>query len=72
MLNPDVEGNRARTWEAFSNHEAGKGNSVVSIESWHDSIHLLVGTGNRASGHMAKSQVAGVRFSSAFLLRACC
>ena len=39
---------------------------MVSIEAWHDHVHDLVGAGSvkGASGHMAHSEVAGVRFSS--------
>lgn len=33
----------------------------ISLESWHDDIHLLVGTGNGSKGHMASSGVAAVR-----------
>ncbi len=66
----DEKRNRTRTWETFSNHEASHWNSVVSIEAWHDHVHMLVGTGAGASGHMANSEVAGVRCSSAFILRA--
>ena len=73
MLNPDIEGsddtqgkeddaarNQARTWESFSNHAAGKSNSVISLESWHDGIHDLV------NGQMGNSAVAGVCCSTPF------
>ena len=61
----DEKRNRIRTWETFSNHRASNWNSVVSIEAWHDDIHMLVGTGDGATGHMGNSAVAGVRFPSA-------
>ena len=50
----DAARNQARTWETFSNHAAGKGNSVISIESWHDDIHDLI------RGQMGDPAVAGV------------
>lgn len=33
----------------------------ISLESWHDDIHMLVGTGSKFYGHMAWPEVAGVR-----------
>ena len=60
----DEERNRTRTWEAFSNHEASQRKSVISIEAWHNGIHMLIGTGHGgAIGHMAKAEVAAVSFS---------
>jgi len=32
----------------------------VSLESWHDLIHVLVGTGDGNEGHMADPAIAGV------------
>ena len=73
MLNPDIEGsdnstrendknrNEVRTWESFSNHTKANWDAVVSIESWHDDIHVLVGSGGGYGGHMTRSQVAAVR-----------
>lgn len=59
-LGSDQERNQVRTWETFSNHKAGNGNSTISLESWHDSIHNLVGSGIGSTGQMARPQVAGV------------
>ena len=50
----DAARNQARTWESFSNHAAGNGDSVISIESWHDDIHDLI------RGQMGNPAVAGV------------
>ena len=33
----------------------------VSLESWHDHIHGLVGAGHGFGGHMGKPEVAGVK-----------
>ena len=71
MLNPDLDGsekdlgsdgerNRVRTWETFSNHHAGHRDPTISIESWHDYIHNLVGSGIGSTGQMTRPQVAGV------------
>jgi hypothetical protein len=34
--------------------------TAVSLESWHDKIHGLIGTGQGYGGHMADPSVAGV------------
>lgn len=65
MLNPDEVNNTTRSWEVFANHYKTPGNTVrwdsnVSLESWHDDIHVLVGTGDGYAGHMTKVPVAGV------------
>ena len=37
---------------------------IISIEAWHDGIHMLLGTGHGGpSGDMAKAEVAAVSFS---------
>ncbi|KAF4626854.1 hypothetical protein G7Y89_g11303 [Cudoniella acicularis] len=41
----------------------------VSLESWHDNIHLLVGTGNHWVGHMGNPIIAG--FDPIFWLHHC-
>ena len=32
----------------------------ISLESWHDDIHTLVGSGTRYGGHMGDPAIAGV------------
>ena len=32
----------------------------ISLESWHDDIHGLIGTGNGYAGHMGDPAIAGV------------
>ena len=57
--------NKIRSWDAFANHFVN-GNpkiyqeSAVSLECWHDDVHVLVGTG-RYSGHMGDPSIAAVR-----------
>ena len=60
MQMSDKDRNRPRTWESFSNHIKGW-SPVVSVESWHDDIHFLVGGGTGRAGQMTRPQVAGVR-----------
>ena len=65
MLNPDEKDNQIRIWETFANHyekpgETKRWESNVSLESWHDDIHILVGSGDHNAGNMAKVPVAGV------------
>lgn len=38
--------------------------TAVSLESWHDTIHGLIGTGSQYSGHMGSPSIAGVRSSA--------
>ena len=62
--------NETRSWASFANHKVvdpqsrkiggGRADTSISLESWHDDIHLLVGTGDGYTGHMADSAVAGV------------
>ena len=33
----------------------------VSLESWHDKIHVLIGAGSGYAGHMAIPEYAGVK-----------
>ena len=44
---------------AFANSRVG-GKSSISLESWHDDIHDLIGTGAGASVHMGDPSIAGV------------
>ena len=49
-----------------------RNDTSVSLESWHDHIHNLVGTGSGYGGHMADPAVAGVKISlSQGFLRTC-
>ena len=59
--------NKTREWMSFANHWVGGSkesgdrlDSSVSLESWHDGIHGLVGTGSTA-GHMGDIALAAVR-----------
>ena len=58
--------NRIRSWDAFANHFSPKTGayqeSAISLESWHDDIHGLVGSG-RYRGHMGDPSIAAVRNS---------
>lgn len=68
LLNPDELNNASRSWEVFANHFITPGRSdrwasSVSLESWHDDIHILVGNGNKFAGNMIKVPIAGVGFS---------
>ena len=51
-------------WDKFSNHTDGGGDPEVSLESWHDNFHNLLGSGRNSSGNMAWTTVAGVGQSS--------
>jgi len=53
------------SWSLFSNHSTDTGGSSSSLESIHDSIHVLVG----GSGHMAVVPVAA--FDPIFFLHHC-
>ena len=64
----DVD-NKTRKWMSFANHWIGgqpnkKWDNIldtsISLESWHDDIHGLVGTG-RTTGHMGRVPFAAVR-----------
>jgi hypothetical protein len=67
---PTVAINEVRNWAAFANHSGGWQTTFngrvfpsVSVESFHDGIHNLIGTGGvRAgrAGHMGNPQVAAV------------
>lgn len=68
--------NESRSWASFATHNVmdpttdkpaiSGGNTVwqsdtaVSLESWHDTIHGLIGTGVRYGGHMGDPAIAGV------------
>jgi len=41
--------------------------TAVSLESWHDKIHGLIGTGQGYGGHMGDPAIAGVSFPTSFL-----
>ncbi|KAI9789436.1 MAG: hypothetical protein M1835_001679 [Candelina submexicana] len=71
--------NDMRTWEAFARHwkEGHRGpdldldtdyqaDTSISLETWHDDIHDLVGAGNGWTGHMGDPSIAG--FDAAFWL----
>ena len=55
----------------FANHRVGgkpddksrRYDTSISLESWHDFIHGLVGTGDGNAGHMADPSIASVSFS---------
>ena len=58
--------NRARSWSAFASHYINEDpksyqESAISLESWHDAIHGLVGTGSWP-GHMGDPAIAAVSF----------
>ena len=63
-----TEDNKTRKWMSFANHWLGgqrnehsdRLESSISLESWHDDIHGLVGTG-RTTGHMGVVPFAAVR-----------
>ena len=65
--NDTAHNNQSRTWASFANHEPWNPeirdwiriDDSVSLESWHDFIHGLVGTG-RSSGHMGNPTIAAV------------
>ena len=59
--------NKTRSWDAFANHYINQNpqayqESAISLESWHDDVHVLVGTG-RYNGHMGDPSIAAVRKS---------
>ncbi|KAK6086913.1 tyrosinase [Seiridium cupressi] len=70
MLNPEeigdnnitgqkVKVNQLRSWNLFANHDATSNEfATQSVESWHDAIHMLVGTGVGFSGHMSNPAIA--------------
>lgn len=50
-------------WDKFSNDKDGKRDAEVSLESWHDNFHNLLGGGRGSSGNMASTAIAGVSLS---------
>ncbi|OCL06437.1 hypothetical protein AOQ84DRAFT_355469 [Glonium stellatum] len=56
--------NEERSWESFANHSVGKRDirghtySTVFLESFHDDIHLMLGTGNTYAGHTGNPRCA--------------
>ena len=70
MLNPEEPGqsmvsgkqamvNQWRPWNLFANHsQSSQEFATQSLESWHDNIHNLVGTGIWYQGHMSDPAVA--------------
>ena len=71
LLNPLAKANKTRSWNSFAKHlsevppqaaqEAEKTwplDDCRSTESWHYTIHGLVGTGNGFTGHMGDPTVA--------------
>lgn len=76
--------NHQRPWAGFATHFVvdDEGNQIleegepiyqddtsVSLESWHDDIHTLVGTGYPYNGHMALPPTAGVSWSSIIVVK---
>ena len=60
--------NEERSWESFANDEIeseairGHDFATVSLESWHDGLHVLVGTGqDQYRGQMGNPAFAAVR-----------
>ena len=66
-IEPGVQINDERSWDTFANHNirshqgSTKEYATVSLESFHDGIHGLIGTGNdNMKGHMGDPRWAGV------------
>ena len=59
--------NTKRSWSAFATHTINNNpkvyqyDSSISLETWHDDIHNLVGTGS-SPGHMGDPSIAAVGF----------
>jgi hypothetical protein len=59
-----IKVNEWRPWNYFANHSRVRGGAawkvqaIRSIESWHDNIHNLIGTGKNFTGHMGDPSVA--------------
>lgn len=59
-----IKVNEWRPWNYFANHTrvpedtAWKIRAIRSIESWHDNIHNLIGTGKNYTGHMGDPSIA--------------
>lgn len=47
-------------WDVFSRDTATGSTEEVSLESWHDDIHNLIGSGRNAKGNMGMIEIAGV------------
>ena len=69
LLNPTSIDNTTRPWDKFANHYMYKvrrgpndfWEADTSLESWHDQIHGLVGSGSAGTdGHMGIVSVASV------------
>jgi hypothetical protein len=66
----DEHDNDVRPWSSFATHNvtdprsgrvvAIQNDTAVSLESWHDTMHGLIGTGVGYAGHMGVVGVAGV------------
>lgn len=82
LLNPDeTDGgektNDLRSWDIFAKHhwdddvddEEKDKLTKQSLESWHDNIHGLIGTGRGAPGHMGDPNVAA--FDPVFWMHHC-
>ncbi|CAG8980482.1 hypothetical protein HYALB_00013118, partial [Hymenoscyphus albidus] len=83
--NDGQHNNELRTWSSFSTHnvidprtdkpiiQGGdvvyQNDTAVSLESWHDNIHGLVGTGQNFAGHMGNPAIAA--FDPIFWLHHC-
>ena len=66
-VGPGIKINDQRSCNNFDNNNAGlfekdpKMYATVSLESFHDTIHGLIGTGNKTRhGHMGNARYAGV------------
>ena len=64
---PKIAINELRGWGSFANHNSGWDTTIkgkvyptVSVESFHDGIHGLIGTGDGGRGHMGNPTVAAV------------
>ena len=67
VVDRGVKINDDRSWNNFANHDefwhqkGTKTYATVSLESFHDTVHGLIGTGNSGKkGHMGNPRFAGV------------
>ncbi len=65
--NVEIMINEERSWESFANDRKltdtirAHKYATVSLESWHDSLHIMVGTGKDGyTGHMGDPAYAAV------------
>ena len=52
----------SQSWDTFANRESDKSppQGEISLESWHDNFHVLVGFGRNVAGNMYRPEVAAV------------